>query len=156
MNAQRIVQNCVLKNQSTVVEEMIQANLIFLEYLDPFADEVLEWWLIDSWLAERLQQEDEVVIEEYGCYWWGRSTSGQAIYLDSVNLTFAPADTSSTGQTSGSTEKPSGSTGQTSGSTTEAPASADTGANESFVGALLLVLSAAAGVVFLGRRRCKA
>lgn len=84
MNAQRIVENCVLKNQSTVVEEMIQANLISLEYLDPFTDEVLEWWLIDSWLAERLQQEGEVVIEEYGCYWWGRSTSGQAIYLDSV------------------------------------------------------------------------
>lgn len=84
MNAQRIVENCVLKNQSTVVEEMIQANLISLEYLDPLADEVLEWWLIDSWLAERLRQEGEVVIEEYGCYWWGRSTSGQAICLDSV------------------------------------------------------------------------
>ena len=84
MNAQRIVENCVLKNQSTVVEEMIQANLISLEYLDLVTDEVLEWWLIDSWLAERLQQEGEVVIEEYGCYWWGRSTSGQAIYLDSV------------------------------------------------------------------------
>ena len=84
MNAQRIVENCVLKNQSTVVEEMIQANLISFEYLDPFTDEILEWWLIDSWLAERLRQEGEVVIEEYGCYWWGRSTSGQAIYLDSV------------------------------------------------------------------------
>lgn len=84
MNAQQIVQNCVLKNQSTVVEEMIQANLISLEYLDLFTDEVLEWWLIDSWLAERLQEEGEVVIEEYGCYWWGRSTSGQAICLDSV------------------------------------------------------------------------
>lgn len=84
MNAQRIVENCVLKNQSTVVEEMIQANLISLEYLDLFTDEVLEWWLIDSWLAERLRQEGEVVIEEYGCFWWGRSTSGQAICLDSV------------------------------------------------------------------------
>lgn len=84
MNAQRIVENCVLKNQSTVVEEMIQANLISFEYLDPFTDEILEWWLIDSWLAERLRQEGEVVIEEYGCYWWGRSTSGQAICLDSV------------------------------------------------------------------------
>lgn len=84
MNAQRIVENCVLKNQSTVVEEMIQANLISLEYLDLVTDEVLEWWLIDSWLAERLQEEGEVVIEEYGCYWWGRSTSGQAICLDSV------------------------------------------------------------------------
>ena len=47
-------------------------------------NDVLEWWLVDSWLAERLQQQGEVVIEEYGCYWWGRSTSGQAIYLDSV------------------------------------------------------------------------
>lgn len=84
MNAQQIVQNCVLKNQSTLVEEMMQDNLISLEYLDSFVDDVLEWWLVDSWLAERLQQQGEVVIEEYGCYWWGRSTSGQAIYLDSV------------------------------------------------------------------------
>lgn len=84
MNAQQIVQNCVLKNQSTLVEEMMQANLISFEYLDSFVDDILEWWLVDSWLAEQLKQQGEVVIEEYGCYWWGRSTSGQAIYLDSV------------------------------------------------------------------------
>lgn len=84
MNAQQIVQNCVLKNQSTLVEEMMQVNLISFEYLDSFVNDVLEWWLVDSWLAERLKQQGEVVIEEYGCYWWGRSTSGQAIYLDSV------------------------------------------------------------------------
>ena len=84
MNAQRIVQNCVLKNQSTVIEEMIRANLISEEYLYPFADDVMEWWLIDSWLAERLKREGEVIIEEYGCYWWGRQSSGQAIYMDGV------------------------------------------------------------------------
>ena len=84
MNAQQIVQNCVLKNQSTLIEEMMQANLISFESLDSFVDDVLEWWLVDSWLAEQLKQQGEVVIEEYGCYWWGRSTSGQAIYLDSV------------------------------------------------------------------------
>ena len=84
MNAQQIVQNCVLKNQSTLVEVMMQANLISFEYLDSFGNDVLEWWLVDSCLAEQLQQQGEVVIEEYGCYWWGRSTSGQAIYLDSV------------------------------------------------------------------------
>lgn len=84
MNAQQIAQNCVLKNQSTLVEEMMQANLISFEYLDSFVNDVLEWWLVDSWLAEQLKQQEEVVIEEYGCYWWGRSTSGQAIYLDSV------------------------------------------------------------------------
>jgi len=71
MDAQRIVQNCVLKNQSTVIEEMIRANLISEEYLYPFVDDVMEWWLIDSWLAERLKEQGEVIIEEYGCYWWG-------------------------------------------------------------------------------------
>ena len=65
MDAQRIVQNCVLKNQSTVIEEMIRANLISEEYLYPFADDVMEWWLIDSWLAERLKEQGEVIIEEY-------------------------------------------------------------------------------------------
>ena len=52
MNARRVVQNCVLKNQSTVIEEMMRANLISEEYLYPFVDDVMEWWLIDSWLAE--------------------------------------------------------------------------------------------------------
>ena len=84
MNARRVVQNCVLKNQSTVIEEMIRANLISEEYLYPFADDVMEWWLIDSWLAERLKAQGEVIIEEYGCYWWGRQSSGQAIYMDGV------------------------------------------------------------------------
>ncbi len=62
MDAQRIVQNCVLKNQSTVIEEMIRANLISEEYLYPFVDDVMEWWLIDSWLAERLKEQGEVII----------------------------------------------------------------------------------------------
>ena len=84
MNAQRIVQNCVLKNQSTVIEEMIRANLISEEYLYPFLGDVMEWWLIDSWLADRLKREGEVIIEEYGCCWWGRLASGQAIYMDSI------------------------------------------------------------------------
>ena len=84
MNAQRVVQNCVLKKQSTVIEEMIRANLISEEYLYPFVDDVMEWWLIDSWLAERLKEQGEVIIEEYGCFWWGRQSSGQAIYMDGV------------------------------------------------------------------------
>ena len=63
---------------------MIRANLISEEYLYPFVDDVMEWWLIDSWLAERLKEQGEVIIEEYGCYWWGRQSSGQAIYMDGV------------------------------------------------------------------------
>ena len=52
---------------------MIRANLISEEYLYPFVDDVMEWWLIDSWLAERLKEQGEVIIEEYGCFWWGRA-----------------------------------------------------------------------------------
>ena len=84
MDAQRIVQNCVLKNQSTVIEEMIRANLISEEYLYPFVDDVMEWWLVTPWLAERLKEQGEIIIDELGCRWWGRLTSGQAIYMDGV------------------------------------------------------------------------
>lgn len=84
MNAQRVVQNCVLKNQSTVIEEMIRANLISEEYLYPFVDNVMEWWLVTPWLAERLKEQGEIIIDELGCCWWGRLTSGQAIYMDGV------------------------------------------------------------------------
>ena len=83
--AKRITDIHVLWGQSTVIEELIQAGKIDEEYhLYPFADDVMEWWLIDSWLAERLKAQGEVIIEEYGCYWWGRQSSGQAIYMDSV------------------------------------------------------------------------
>ncbi len=44
----------------------------------------MEWWLIDSWLAERLKRENQVIIDALGCHWWGRTTSGQAIYMDGV------------------------------------------------------------------------
>ena len=82
--AKRITDIHVLWGQSTVIEEMIRANLISEEHLYPFADDVMEWWLIDSWLAERLKAQGEVIIEELGCRWWGRLTSGQAIYMDGV------------------------------------------------------------------------
>ena len=84
MNARQVVRNCVLKNQSTVVEEMIRANLISEECLYPFAGDVMEWWLVTPWLAERLKEQGEIIIDELGCRWWGRLTSGQAIYMDGV------------------------------------------------------------------------
>ena len=82
--AKRITDIHVLWGQSTVIEEMIRANLISEEYLYPFVDDVMEWWLIDSRLAERLKEQGEVIIEELGCRWRGRLTSGQAIYMDGV------------------------------------------------------------------------
>ena len=49
---------------------MLNKRLLPEEYIYPFVGDVMEWWLIDSWLAERLKREGEVIIEEYGCYWW--------------------------------------------------------------------------------------
>lgn len=84
MTAQRLVENCVLTNQTAVVDELLNKHLLPEEYIYPFLGDVMEWWLIDSWLAERLKREGEVVIEEYGCCWWGRLASGQSICMDSV------------------------------------------------------------------------
>ena len=66
MTAQRLVENCVLTNQTAVVDEMLNRHLLAEEYIYPFLGDVMEWWLIDSWLAERLKQEGEVIIDEYG------------------------------------------------------------------------------------------
>ena len=84
MTAQRLVENCVLTNQTAVVDEMLNKNLLPEEFIYPFLGDVMEWRLIDGWLAERLKREGEVIIDEYGCWWWGRLASGQAICMDSV------------------------------------------------------------------------
>ena len=82
--AKRITDIHVLWGQSTVIEELIQAGKIDEEYIYPFVGDVMEWWLVDGWLAERLKREGEVIIDEYGCCWWGRLASGQPICMDSV------------------------------------------------------------------------
>ena len=45
MTAQRLVENCVLTNQTAVVDEMLNKNLLPEEYIYPFLGDVMEWWL---------------------------------------------------------------------------------------------------------------
>lgn len=45
---------------------------------------VKEWWLVTPYMAELLKEKGEVILSDYGCYWWGRTTSGQALYMDGV------------------------------------------------------------------------
>ena len=46
--------------------------------------EIYEWWFVSEWLFNQLQQTGEPVINsDYG-YLWGRTCTGQAIFLDSV------------------------------------------------------------------------
>lgn len=51
--------------------------------------EIYEWWRISDWLAAKLRQYNEPILEnDYGT-WWGRTCTGQAIVLDEVMTAIA-------------------------------------------------------------------
>ena len=86
MTAQQIANEMILCGQNLVMEELMRhAESIWdsLQNLDENS-EVLEWWLVIPYMAELLKENGEVILEAYGCYWWGRQTSGQALYMDWV------------------------------------------------------------------------
>lgn len=82
MTAKQLVEHHVLYCQSSLVSELIEQYIIEDDAI--YEHEILEWWLITPTLARWLKEENEIVIEDFGCHWWGRRTSGQAIYLDGV------------------------------------------------------------------------
>ena len=70
LTERELVKCHVLHEQNEIIERLIDAGAI--------PDESLygEWWEVMEW--------GEIVIEQYGCYWWGRQCSGQAVYMDGV------------------------------------------------------------------------
>lgn len=44
--------------------------------------EIYEWWLVSEWLYNMLKKESQPVLNIFGCYYWGRTCTGQAIYMD--------------------------------------------------------------------------
>lgn len=83
----RLVDIHVLCGQTHLIEELLktQPELLTNQH-DPMNhdDEILEWWLITPFLAQKLRQQGETVISEFGNHWWGRTQSGQAICMDAV------------------------------------------------------------------------
>lgn len=51
---------------------------------DMESQEVFEWWFVNEWFFEKLQDKGEVVLDSNYGYLWGRTTTGQAILLDGV------------------------------------------------------------------------
>ena len=86
MTANEITDRLILDNQNLVVEELMRHDESLLDNLQNFNDstEVLEWWLVTPYMAEMLKEKGEVILSDYDCYWWGRTTSGQALYMDGV------------------------------------------------------------------------
>jgi len=46
--------------------------------------EILEWWNVSREFFEKLKEKNEPVLDYGSGYYWGRTCSGQAIFLDSV------------------------------------------------------------------------
>lgn len=47
--------------------------------------EVFEHWIVSDWLADRLEKKGCVIARDFfGMTVWGRTTTGQAIFIDSV------------------------------------------------------------------------
>ena len=86
MTTQQIVKDLILYEQSYVLNELIWVNDSLWDKIENSneLDEVLEWWLVTPYMADMLKNNGEVILVAYDCYWWGRTTSGQALYMDWV------------------------------------------------------------------------
>ena len=86
MTANEITDRLILDNQNLVVEELMRHDESLWEELQNFDDssKVLEWWLVTPYMADMLKEKGEVILSDYDCYWWGRTTSVQALYMDGV------------------------------------------------------------------------
>tara|TARA_R100000008_G_scaffold75609_1_gene54949 strand:+ start:178 stop:510 length:333 start_codon:yes stop_codon:yes gene_type:complete len=91
-NCRRIVDAHVYHNVSYLVQELSKDEKYSNELLEiqvrfndeDCPEEALEHWLVSDWLANRLREEGEMVADFMDMTIWGRTTSGQAILLDSV------------------------------------------------------------------------
>lgn len=55
------------------------------EGIEPYPREVYEHWIVSDWLADKLAEKGEKVDKDFaGMTVWARTTTGQAIYTDSV------------------------------------------------------------------------
>ena len=91
-NCRRLVDNHVYHNVSYLVQELSKDEKYSNELLEiqvrfndeDYPEEALEHWLVSDWLGKRLLEQGEMVIDFMGLTIWGRTTSGQAICIDSV------------------------------------------------------------------------
>lgn len=53
--------------------------------IDPYQHEAYEHWIVSDYLADKLESAGEMILRDFmGLTIWGRTTTGQAIHLDSV------------------------------------------------------------------------
>jgi len=86
---ERIVRNEIYLCQSSLIEKCFEQNLFSIEDIENLNNaktdeyqEIFEWWAISNWLADKLKEHQEPILDnDYGT-WWGRTCTGQAIAMD--------------------------------------------------------------------------
>ena len=86
MTAQQIADREILYEQGYVINELLRVNESLWDRISNTEeyDEVFEWWLVTPYIAELLKGNGEIILADYDCYWWGRTTAGQALWMDYV------------------------------------------------------------------------
>lgn len=59
-------------------------NRVEKEGENGYYPEIMEYWAVDKWLADKLESKGEIIFEMLDFIVWGRQTTGQAISLDYV------------------------------------------------------------------------
>jgi hypothetical protein len=93
---ERFIRRDLGRCQTSLVEEMLSVDSftgvdldmienLFATGVDSEPQDIFEWWPIsDQWVTKRLIEMGEPVIDsDYGA-WWGRTSTGQRIALDST------------------------------------------------------------------------
>ena len=86
MTAQQIADREILYEQGYVINELLRVNESLWDRISNTEeyDEVFEWWLVTPYIAELLKGNGEIILADYDCYWWGRTITGQALWMDYV------------------------------------------------------------------------
>ena len=92
MTIEEFTEMHVIYNQTLLINAIRKTNTIidFAEVDESDMDEngyypeVMQWWLVDSWLTEQLKKQGEIIASHLFDNWWGRQCAGQAVYLDFV------------------------------------------------------------------------
>ena len=62
----------------------LESKIEELEQEQSEPQEIFEWWLVSDFMAKKLEDQKEPILKnDYGT-WWGRTYTGQSIFLDHV------------------------------------------------------------------------
>jgi hypothetical protein len=77
------IENLYITDEATA-QDYGYASLEAMQDAGEDLQDIYEWWFVSGWLYEKLRAAGEPVLDsDYG-YLWGRTCTGQAIFLDGV------------------------------------------------------------------------